>query len=152
VYSWGFSAAFIAGGLVLLVTGGRLCVEGAVSLARQLNLSEKFIGCTIVAAGTSLPELATSAVAAYRKHADIAVGNIIGSNVFNILAILGVSAVVRPAPYPPSFNTDVYILIGATLFLFLVMFTGKRHKLDRWEAALMLVGYCGYVGYLLYAR
>ncbi len=152
VYSWGLSLAFVAGGLVLLAAGGRLCVEGAVALARQLHLSEKLIGCTIVAAGTSLPELATSAVAAYRKHSDIAVGNIIGSNVFNILAILGVSAVVRPAPYPASFNTDVYILIGATLFLFLVMFTGRRHKLDRWEAALMLAGYCGYVGYLLYYR
>ncbi len=129
-----------------------MCVEGAVALARQLNLSEKLIGCTIIAAGTSLPELATSAVAAYRKISDIAVGNIIGSNIFNILAILGVSSVIRPAPYPHSFNADVYILIAATLFLFLVMFTGKRHKLDRWEAALMLVGYCAYVGYLLYYR
>ncbi len=152
MYSWGVSLVFIAGGLVLLVAGGRLCVEGAVALARQLHLSEKLIGCTIIAAGTSLPELAASVVAAYRKHTDIAVGNIIGSNIFNVLAILGVSAVVRPAPYPAAFNADVYALIGATLFLFLVMFTGKRHRLDRWEAALMLTGYGGYVGYLLYAR
>jgi cation:H+ antiporter len=152
VYSWGVSAALIVGGLLLLVAGGRLCVEGAVALARQLNLSEKFIGATVVAAGTSLPELATSALAAYRKHSDIAVGNIVGSNIFNILAILGVSAVVRPAPYPASFNADMYVLTAATLLLLLVMFTGKRHKLDRWEASLMLAGYAGYVGYLLYLR
>ncbi len=152
VYSWGVSAALILGGLLLLVAGGRLCVEGAVALARQLNLSEKFIGATVVAAGTSLPELATSAIAAYRKHSDIAVGNVVGSNIFNILAILGVSAVVRPAPYPASFNADLYVLTAATLLLLLVMFTGKRHKLDRWEASLMLAGYAGYVGYLLYLR
>jgi len=152
VYSWGISAALIVGGLLLLVAGGRLCVEGAVALARQLNLSEKFIGATVVAAGTSLPELATSAIAAYRKHSDIAVGNVVGSNIFNILAILGVSAVIRPAPYPASFNADLYVLTAATLLLLLVMFTGKRHKLDRWEASLMLAGYAGYVGYLLYLR
>jgi len=152
VHSWGLSLSLIAGGLLLLVAGGRLCVEGAVAMARQLELSEKFIGSTIVAAGTSLPELAASAMAAYRKHSDIAVGNIVGSNIFNVLGILGVSAVIRPAPYPASFNADMYILIGATLLLLLVMFTGKRHKLDRWEAVLMLFGYAGYVGYLLYLR
>lgn len=152
VYSWGISLSLIVGGLLLLVAGGRLCVEGAVALARQLDLSEKFIGSTIVAAGTSLPELATSAMAAYRKHSDIAVGNIVGSNIFNIMAILGVSAVIRPAPYPATFNADMYILIGATLLLLLVMFTGKRHRLDRWEAVLMLLGYAGYVSYLLYLR
>jgi len=152
VYSWGVSLALIAGGLVLLVIGGRLCVGGAISLARQLDLSEKFIGSTIVAAGTSLPELATSAVAAYRRRSDIAVGNIVGSNIFNILAILGVSAVIRPALYPPGFNIDMYILIAASIFLFAVMFTGTRHRLDRWEAVLMLAGYAGYVSYLLYLR
>jgi len=152
VYSWGKSLALIAGGLALLVAGGRLCVGGAVSLARQLDLSEKFISSTIIAAGTSLPELATSAVAAYRRHSDIAVGNIIGSNVFNILAILGISVVIRPAPYPAAFNVDMYILIAATLFLFVVMFTGKKHKLDRWEAGLMLFGYASYVGYLIHWR
>lgn len=152
LYSWGLSLAMILGGLLLLVLGGKLCVSGAVALARQLHLSEKFIGCTIIAGGTSLPELATSAVATYRKRSDIAIGNIVGSNIFNILAVLGVSAVIRPTPYPSSFNVDIYVLIGASVFLFLVMFTGKRHKLDRWEAAIMLAGYCGYVGYLLHYR
>lgn len=152
VYSWGLSLAFIAGGLVLLVAGGRLCVSGAVALARQLNLSEKVIGCTIVAAGTSLPELATSAVAAYRRHSDIAVGNIVGSNIFNVLAILGVSAVIRPVAYPAAFNADMYVVIATTMFLFLVMFTGQKHRLDRWEAAVMLLGFGGYVSNLLYYR
>ena len=152
VYSWGLSLVLVGGGFALLVIGGRLCVSGAVSLARQLDLSEKFIGSTIVAAGTSLPELATSAVAAYRRHSDIAVGNIVGSNIFNVLAVLGVSAAVRPVPYSAVFNPDMYLLIGATVFLFVVMFTGKRHKLDRWEAMLMLLGYGGYVSYLLYFR
>jgi cation:H+ antiporter len=152
VYSWGISLALIAGGLLLLVAGGRLCIGGAVALARHLDLSEKFIGSTIVAAGTSLPELATSAMAAYRRHSDIAVGNVIGSNIFNILAILGISTVIRPAPYPAAFNADIVILVGATLVLFFVMFTGKRHRLDRWEAVLMLFGYGGYLAYLLYLR
>ncbi|MBM4024594.1 MAG: sodium:calcium antiporter, partial [Planctomycetes bacterium] len=110
------------------------------------------ISSTILAIGTSLPELATSAVAAYRRRSDIAVGNIVGSSIFNILAVLGLSAVIRPVQYPPIFNGDMYILIAATLFLFLVMFTGRRHRLDRWEAALMLGGYVGYVAYLLYLR
>jgi len=152
VYSWRMSLAVIGAGLALLVVGGRLCVGGAVGLARQLALSEKFIGSTIVAVGTSLPELATSAVAAYRRRPDIAVGNVVGSNIFNILAILGISAVIRPVRYPPAFNPDMYVLIAATLFLFVVMFTGRRRKLDRWEAALMLGGYVGYVAYLLYLR
>jgi cation:H+ antiporter len=152
VYSWGMSLVFLGAGLALLVAGGRLCVGGAVGLARQLALSEKFIGTAILATGTSLPELATSAMAAYRRRSDIAVGNIIGSSIFNILAILGVSAVIRPAPYSAAFNADIYILIAATLFLFLVMFTGRRHRLDRWEAALMFAGYVGYIAYLLYWR
>ncbi len=152
VYSSKVSLVLMVVGLVVLAVGGRLCVGGAVSLARHLNLSEKFIAATIIAIGTSLPELATSAVAAFRRHSDIAVGNIIGSSVFNILAVLGVSAVIRPVSYPDGFNADMGILVAATLFLFVVMFTGKRHRLDRWEAALMLLGYAGYIGYLLYMR
>ena len=132
--------------------GGQLCIKGAVAMAERLHLSEKFIGCTILAAGTSLPELATSAVAAYRRHSDIAIGNIIGSNIFNILAILGVSVTIRPAAYPPLFNIDMCFLIAGTVFLFVVMFLGTRRKLDRWQAVLMLIGYCAYTAYLLHCR
>jgi len=152
VYSSRASLVLVVVGLAMLAVGGRLCVGGAVSLARHLDLSEKFIASTIIAIGTSLPELATSAVAAVRKHSDIAIGNIVGSSVFNILGILGVSAVIRPAPYPEGFNADMGILIAATAFLFVTMFTGGRHKLDRWEAGLMLLGYAGYIGYLLCLR
>ncbi|SDC59542.1 cation:H+ antiporter [Algoriphagus faecimaris] len=136
-------------GLGGLVLGGKLVVDNAVSMAQSLGVSEKIIGLTIVAAGTSLPELATSVVAAYRKNTDIAIGNIIGSNIFNIFLILGVSGMVRPLEFNPSFNTDIYILMGGTIFLFLAMFTGKRKKLDRWEAFILLATYLLYTGYLV---
>jgi cation:H+ antiporter len=152
VYSVAVSILLVLGGLGFLFAGGKLCLVGAVEIARNFGLSEKFIASTIIATGTSLPELATSSVAAYRKRCDIAVGNIVGSNVFNILLILGVSAVIRPTGYNPAFNIDVSILIAATVILYLVMFTGKRHRLDRWEAAIMLMGYIGYVTYLSYLR
>ncbi|WP_297337246.1 calcium/sodium antiporter [Algoriphagus sp.] len=136
-------------GLAGLVLGGKLVVDNAVSMAQSLGVSEKIIGLTIVAAGTSLPELATSVVAAYRKNTDIAIGNIIGSNIFNIFLILGVSGLVRPLGFNPSFNTDIYILMGGTIFLFFAMFTGKRKKLDRWEAFILLSTYLLYTGYLV---
>ncbi|GAA0879295.1 calcium/sodium antiporter [Algoriphagus jejuensis] len=136
-------------GLAGLVGGGKLVVDNAVAMAQSLGVSEKIIGLTIVAAGTSLPELATSVVAAMRKNTDIAIGNIIGSNIFNIFLILGVSGLIRPLAFNASFNTDIYILAGGTVFLFLAMFTGKKHRLDRWEAILLLVVYLGYTGYLV---
>jgi len=139
-------------GLAGLVGGGKLVVDNAVAMAQSLGVSEKIIGLTIVAAGTSLPELATSVVAAMRKNTDIAIGNIIGSNIFNIFLILGVSGLIRPLAYNASFNTDLYLLAGGTIFLFLAMFTGKRHRLDRWEAILLLVVYLGYTGYLVSAE
>ncbi len=142
----------IALGLAGLVGGGKLVVDNAVAMAQSMGVSEKIIGLTIVAAGTSLPELATSVVAAMRKNTDIAIGNIIGSNIFNIFLILGVSGLIRPLAYNASFNTDLYFLAGGTIFLFLAMFTGKRHRLDRWEAVLLLVVYLGYTGYLVSAE
>lgn len=142
----------IALGLAGLVGGGKLVVDNAVAMAQSMGVSEKIIGLTIVAAGTSLPELATSVVAAMRKNTDIAIGNIIGSNIFNIFLILGVSGLIRPLAYNASFNTDLYLLAGGTIFLFLAMFTGKRHRLDRWEAVLLLVVYLGYTGYLVSAE
>lgn len=139
---------FIAGGLAALIFGGRLVVNNAVVIASALGMSEKMIGLTIVAGGTSLPELATSVVAAWRKNADIAVGNVIGSNIFNILFILGVSSVIRPLTWDAGFNIDMYVLAGVTVLLFVAMFTGARKRLDRWEALLFLVLYAGYIGWL----
>lgn len=136
-------------GLVGLVIGGKLIVDNAVSIAGTMGVSEKVIGLTIIAAGTSLPELMTSVVAALRKNSDIAIGNIIGSNIFNIFLILGISSLVRPIEYSSVFNMDIYILIGGTLFLFIAMFTGKKKTLDRWKAALLFFTFVGYTTYLL---
>ncbi len=136
-------------GLAGLIGGGRLVVQSAVELAQQWGISEKVIGLTIVAAGTSLPELVTSVVAAIRKNNDIAVGNIIGSNIFNLLFILPLSALIHPLTYNTAFDTDILMLIGGTVFLFVAMFTGIRKKLDRWEAGLLLVVFILYTAMMI---
>jgi cation:H+ antiporter len=138
------SLLLVVVGLAGLIGGGRLVVQSAVELAQQIGISEKVIGLTIVSAGTSLPELVTSVVAAVRKNNDIAVGNIIGSNIFNLLFILPISALIHPLTYNTAFNTDILILIGGTIFLFVAMFTGIRKKLDRWEAGLLFAIYIAY--------
>ncbi len=140
---------FIILGLSLLITGGRLVALNSVKIAETLGVSQKIIGLTIVAAGTSLPELATSVVAAIKKNNDIAIGNIIGSNIFNIFFILGVSALVNPLDFNINFNKDLYILGFGTFLLFLAMFSGKKKKLDRWEAAILLLIYTGYTIFLI---
>ena len=137
---WGLILVGLGG----LVGGGRLVVDNAINIATEFGISEKIIGLTIVAAGTSLPELATSVVAALKRNNDIAVGNIIGSNIFNIFLILGVSSVIRPLAYDRSFNTDIYFLALGTVVLFILMFTGGRKRLDRWEAAILLAAYVIY--------
>jgi cation:H+ antiporter len=136
-------------GLAGLVIGGKLVVNNAVLLAQALGISEKIIGLTIIAAGTSLPELATSVVAALKKKTDIAVGNVVGSNLFNILLIGGTVAVVKPVPYSSTFNNDFYILAAGTVILFINMFTWKKHMLERWEAAVLFSTYVAYTIYLV---
>jgi cation:H+ antiporter len=138
--TWGLILLGLAG----LIVGGRLVVDSAVKMAQAWGISEKVIGLTIIAAGTSLPELATSIVAAIKKNNDIAVGNIVGSNIFNIFLILGISSVIKPLPYDRAFNGDMYFLAAGTMVLFAMMFTGGRKKLDRWEAALLLAIYIAY--------
>ncbi len=128
----------------MLVGGGSLVVDNAVTIARQYGLSEKIIGLTILAAGTSLPELATSAVAAYRKQADIAIGNVVGSCIFNIFLVLGITGLINPAPYNVVLNFDLYVLAASTVLLMIFMFTINQRKLDRWEALMMLLGYIAY--------
>ncbi len=138
--TWGLILIGLAG----LIVGGRLVVDSAVKMAQEWGISQKVIGLTIIAAGTSLPELATSVVAAVKKNNDIAVGNIIGSNIFNIFLILGVSSVIRPLPFDIAFNGDMYFLAAGTFALFAMMFTGGRKKLDRWEAAILLTVFITY--------
>ncbi len=136
-------------GLAGLILGGQLVVINSIDIANQLGVSQKIIGLTIVAAGTSLPELVTSVVAAIKKNSDIAIGNIIGSNIFNILFVLSVSSIINPIEYNSKFNLDMYILIGGTIFLLLSMLTGKRKTLDRWEAGLLFGFYFFYTIFIV---
>lgn len=140
----------ILGGFAALFLGGKLVVDSAGDIARGLRVGEKIIGLTVVSMGTSLPELATSAVAAYRRRADIAVGNIVGSNIFNILLIMSVSAFIHPVDFNPAFNLDLSILVLATLLLLIAMYTGRKGELDRWEAIVLLIIYTGYLFYLIF--
>ena len=142
----------IAAGLCGLIVGSRWVVTGASGLAEKLGVSQSLIGLTIVAVGTSLPELATSAMAAYKKNPDIAVGNVVGSNIFNIFFVLGVSSIIRPIPFGAGSNLNVGVAIAASLFLFVCMFTGKRRMLDRWEGGIFLVLYVGYICFLIMWR
>lgn len=135
-------------GLIALIVGGRLVVSSAIFMATAMGVSEKLIGLTIIAAGTSLPELATSVVAALKKNSDIAIGNVIGSNIFNIFFILGLSATVRPITYDIAFNRDIYLLLGGTTLLFLLLYLGKR-KLGKFTAALMVLIFIIYTLYLI---
>lgn len=143
------SIGMIVGGLVALVIGGKWIVDGAVSFASMFGVSQSLIGLTIVAVGTSLPELATSVVAASRKQADIAVGNVVGSNIFNVFWILGISATIAPLPFAETLLRDVLLATLVTLALFLALFIGKRHTLDRWQGALFVAMYIFYIGYLI---
>lgn len=145
--AWWKDAILIVGGLVVLVLGSRWFVRGAVDLARLAGLSEAVIGLTIVAAGTSLPELAASVVAAARKQADIALGNIVGSNIYNVLAILGVSGLVAgPLDGAGISRVDVWVMLGFSALLLPIAYTG--HRLSRWEGGWLLVAYGGYLAWL----
>lgn len=137
---------FVIGGLCLLVLGSRFFVNGAVSLARAIGVSEAVIGLTIVAVGTSLPELATSIIASIKKEDDIAIGNIIGSNIFNILAILGTSSTITPLNASGVGQISLYFMLGTTVLLMPFMRTG--FVLNRIEGLLLLIVYWGYMYYL----
>jgi cation:H+ antiporter len=143
------SLLFIGLGFVGLFVGGKLVVDNAVSIARFFSVSDKLIALTIVSAGTSLPELITSIVAVRKGNIDLAVGNVVGSNIFNIFSILGISSVINPVEYNSILNIDIYILTVASILLFVFMFTGKVCKLDRWEAVIFLTGYLVYTAYIL---
>lgn len=141
------SLALVAAGLLALVLGGNLLVESAIAFATVLGVSEAVIGLTVVALGTSLPELATSLVAAIRQQGDIAIGNIVGSNIFNILGILGITAVVNPLTIGGVTMVDLAVMLGLAVFLLPLLYTGLR--LNRPEAAGLLVIYAGYIGWLI---
>lgn len=134
---------FVVGGLALTILGARFLVTSAIDIARDFNVSETVIGLTIVAVGTSLPELVTSVMAALRKHSDIAFGNIVGSNIYNIFGILGVTAIIKPIDVPPQIaSLDIWVMIGATVLLFLT--ATSRWRIGRVEGGVMLAAYVGY--------
>ncbi|WP_106375064.1 calcium/sodium antiporter [Vreelandella songnenensis] len=134
----------LVGGLALLIGGSQLLLYGAVGVAQAMGVSEAVIGLTIVAVGTSLPELAVSIIAALRRHADVAVGNILGSNIFNIMGILGVSAFLQPlALVERMASFDQWVMLGASAILMVFLYTGLR--LSRGEGALLLLGYAAYL-------
>jgi cation:H+ antiporter len=145
--SVGVSLLLLVAGLALLVVGADRFVTGAVDLARTFGLSEAVIGLTVVAIGTSLPELATSVVAALKGESDIALGNVVGSNIFNVLGILGVTGLVRPLPLPPGAGLDLLVMIAVALLVLPLARSGLR--LHRWEGAVLLGLYGVYVGWLL---
>lgn len=134
-------------GLGLTIGGASLLIDGAVSIAARLGISETIIGLTIVAIGTSLPELVTSLVAAIRKQGDVAFGNIVGSNIYNILGILGITAIVKPIPVPQEIAAvDIWVMLAATGALITFARTGGR--INRLEGAILLAGYVGYTAWL----
>ncbi len=148
--SAGWSAIAIIIGLVFLITGSKVLIKGAVGLAYGLGVSEAVIGLTLVAVGTSLPELTISVIAALRRHADVAVGNVLGSNIFNLLGILGVSALLQPLDVRGRImDFDQWVMLGAAVLLFVFLFTGRR--LSRIEGGVLLIGYAAYIGASFFA-
>jgi cation:H+ antiporter len=129
--------------LLFLVFGSNNLVSGAIRVAKKLGVSQAIIGLTIVAAGTSLPELATSVIAAMRKSPDIALGNVVGSNIFNILGILGLASIISPIHAPDIQRFDVYVMLFFSLLLLPLMWT--KFKLQRWEGIFLFAGYVAYI-------
>ncbi|MCH4563621.1 calcium/sodium antiporter [Halomonas sp. EGI 63088] len=149
---WGIHLGLVAGGLVVLVLGSRWFVEGAVAFAAYLGVSEQVIGLTIIAAGTSLPEVVTSIIAALRGERDIAVGNVVGSNVFNILGVLGLTGLLAPsgiAASPAMVGFDIPVMIAVALACLPICFT--RGAISRWEGGVLLGYYLAYTLYLILA-
>jgi cation:H+ antiporter len=144
------SLLFIVFGLTGLIVGGRLIVTSAVEIAQLMGISERIIALTIVAIGTSLPELATSVVAVRKGNTDIAIGNVVGSNIFNIFFIYGVSTVIAPSVIGQNSQIDILVNILASLLLFFFIFTGKGRKLERWEGILFILMYVAYLVFLIY--
>lgn len=136
-------------GLAGLYFGGQIFVDGAIGIARNLGMSERVIGLTIVAVGTSLPELATSVVAAMKGKSDIAIGNVVGSNIFNVFFILGTTAVISPIPFDVAANFDILVVLLASVMLFMTTIVIGRNIMNRIEGIIFLIVYIAYVTYLI---
>jgi cation:H+ antiporter len=143
------SIGMIAAGLIGLFVGGKWVVDGAVAIAIQFGLSEFLISATIIAIGTSLPELAVAVSASLKRKADIAIGNIVGSNIFNILLVLGTASLISPVSVPIFVNTDIIFLIYMSVLLFVFVYTNKNKELNRWHGLIFLLFYIGYLYFLI---
>ncbi|MDP3970855.1 MAG: calcium/sodium antiporter [bacterium] len=143
------SGLYIVGGLVGLAYGGDLIVNNGIEIAQQLGVSEKLIGLLIVGPGTSLPEIAATAIAAKRKNVDMAVGGVVGSNIFNLFLIIGTSSIVGSLAYDTVLNVDMVLILGVSLLLFFALFVGKKHILERWQGVAFLATYAAYVVFLI---
>jgi cation:H+ antiporter len=143
------SLLYVALGVAGLYFGGEWIVKGATEIARFFGMSDRTIGLTVVAIGTSLPEFAASVAAARKGKADIAIGNVVGSNIFNILWILGVSSIILPLPLSAGVNTDMLMALFATVLLFMLIFVGKRHTIERWQGGVFVGCYAVYTAWLL---
>jgi cation:H+ antiporter len=161
IHSIRTSTIYILFGILGLGLGGRWVVDGAITIANAIGVSEGFIGLTLVALGTSAPELATSITAAFKKNADIAIGNVVGSNIFNIFWVLAISAIIRPIPLNDTINQDIIFLALATLLFFIFTLTGQKrkrtlmpdetaHGLSKIEGVLFILAYIGYMIFLIY--
>jgi cation:H+ antiporter len=140
--------AMAVGGIAITIYGAGFLVNGAIALAKKFGISDTIIGLTIVAVGTSMPELVTSVMAALRKHADVAYGNIVGSNIFNVLFILGTTSIIEPIDIPAQIaRFDIWVMLSATALL--VWFARSGMKLQRWEGAVFIAMYLGYMTYLV---
>ena len=139
----------ILGGLGGLIGGAQLIVPSATRIAESLGVSQSVIGLTIIALGTSLPELATSAVAAFKKNSDIALGNVVGSNIFNVFFVLGISAVIRPLPAYTNIYTDLIITALGSLLILIFVYTNKAHSIKRWGGAILLLIYSAFLYWMI---
>ena len=145
------SVFMVVFGMVGLFFGGQWVVDGAIVAANHFGLSEAFIGLTVVAIGTSLPELVTSAVAAYKKNTDIAMANVIGSNIFNLLWVLGISAIIKPVEFDTKLNVDIFILVGASCLILFSLITGKvKNQMGKPTGIFFLILYVAYISFLIY--
>jgi cation:H+ antiporter len=143
------SGLLIAAGIFGLFLGGKWVVDGAVHLAKLFGMSETLIGLTVVALGTSLPELVTSIMAARKRNTDIAVGNAVGSNIFNLLWILGISAIIQPLPFEVASNVDILVVIGSSSMILLALIIGRRREIRRGEGILFVLSYVAYLWFVV---
>ncbi|MBK8954338.1 MAG: calcium/sodium antiporter [Saprospiraceae bacterium] len=139
------SIVYVVLGIAGMFFGGKWVVDGAVKMAEAFQVSQSLIGLTVVAISTSLPELATSTIAAYKRQTDIAIGNVVGSNIFNVFWILGLSSLFKPLPFKATDNPDILVTIFSSLLLLWFMFTGKKHTLERWQGYMLVLLYVAYL-------